>query len=157
MVQEFWGYFFQMLQCYTFVLSVYICCITDVFLYYFLWRSHWYSLDLMSARSYMSQLQGFLFCPMQSLHFGLLNQGPFSELFLYLFHFIRVSFTTEVPDKWAIVEVGKYEWFHQYCLLRHPHKWRVFSGQLFGLLPSYISCLYDHEMIGDYWYQCLVV
>ena len=69
----------------------------------------------MSARSYISQLQGSLFCPhvgsafwpseamFHSQAHG--RQEPFSELFLDLFHFISASFTTEVPDKWAIVKV----------------------------------------------------
>ena len=73
----------------------------------------------MSARSYISPLQGFLFCPHVEFAFWpseamflvrlIVVKDHSQSSFLYLFHFIRVSFTTEVPDKWAIVKVGKYE------------------------------------------------
>ena len=73
----------------------------------------------MSARSYISQLQRFLFCPHVEFAFWPSeamfhspihsSQGPFSEHFFVSFPFIRVYFTTKVPEKWAIVKVGKYE------------------------------------------------
>ena len=86
--------FFQMLQYYTFALSDYICCATGVFLYYFLCRSHSYSLGSMGTRSYISQLQGSLFCahaesafwPSEAMFYSPIHscQGPFSELFSIL-------------------------------------------------------------------------
>ena len=82
--------------------------------------------------SYISQLQGSLFCPHvkspfwpseaifhSRTHSG---QGLFSELF-FMFSTISVPFfTTDVPDKWATIKFDDLNDFINVDFFRHPYK-----------------------------------
>ena len=117
----------------------------------------------MSARSYISQLQGFLFCPHVEFAFWPSeamfhspthsHQGPFS---FWIFSILSLSLLLQKCQTSG--QQLKFESVNDFIGIVSPSSPQmkiVFSGHLFGLLPSYISCLYDHEMIGDYQYHRL--